>query len=190
MFCPKCKDCHLEPRSAEFDGVGPSAVLACPGCDGIWLHDSNLNKMCVLHDEEKATDFPEAPPAAKAQSDSKTGLCPECRRLMIRAKLEMDPPFYIEKCGPCDGYWFDKGELDRILNVDVCGNLSVVWTRAWQRRQRRKRGREHYLEQNRMLLGEEVFNAVIDLAKVLRDHPEQFRAVSLLQSELSETEDS
>jgi hypothetical protein len=44
--------------------------------------------------------------------------------------------------------------------------------------------RQSYLESNKKLLGEGVYNTIIQLAEKLKDHPEKGRALALLQQEI------
>ncbi|MFP4389863.1 MAG: zf-TFIIB domain-containing protein [Desulfococcaceae bacterium] len=103
---------------------------------------------------------------------------------MIRAKVPLEPSFYLEKCGACGGIWFDRGELSRVLESDLISNLSVIWTMAWQRRQRQKEGLEQYRLIQKESLGEELYEEIPGLARKLQNHPNQLRAISLLHHEM------
>jgi len=48
-------------------------------------------------------------------TDNRTGPCPSGHGIMIRAKVDIDEPFYLEKCTTCGGIWFDHGEWLRIV---------------------------------------------------------------------------
>lgn len=115
--------------------------------------------------------------------DKKTGLCPAGHGIMIRARVALDQPFYLEKCTACGGIWFDKGEWLRIAEHNLADSLPAIWSKAWQRRQREEKDRESYLGLNKRLLGDSLFDAVMAVASQLKGHPERDRAMALLQQE-------
>jgi len=103
---------------------------------------------------------------------------------MIRAKVDVDNPFYLEKCTGCGGIWFDNGEWQRIRNLDLAENLNDLWCKSWQIKQRKEKDRQNYLETNRKLFGNQLFDQVMHLSELLKDHPEKGRAIALLQQEI------
>lgn len=119
-----------------------------------------------------------------ALQDQKTGVCPEGHGIMIRARIEVEEPFYLERCSRCGGIWFDAGELEKIITHNLVGNLSDFWCKSWQSRRRKERSRSNYLESNRKLLGDDVFDEVMKLSEILGQHPEKGRAIALLQQEV------
>lgn len=116
--------------------------------------------------------------------DIRTGLCPSGHGIMIRAKVDIDEPFYLEKCTICGGIWFDKGEWLRIAESNLADSLSNIWSKSWQRKQSKEKDRNSFLKTNQKLLGEQIFNLIIELSKALKDHPEKSRAIALLQQEI------
>jgi len=171
MKCPKC-------ITTELKQTGYNAPSFCPACGGMWLLPGSRTEipgMTVESTEEApATDNP----------DSKTGLCPSGHGIMIRARIDLDEPFFLEKCTACGGIWFDKGEWQRIAETNLADNLSVIWSASWQRKQSKEKNRESFLAMNRSLLGDPVFTALMDLAETLKNHPEKDRALALLQREI------
>jgi Zn-finger nucleic acid-binding protein len=179
MKCPKCK-------TIELRGGGPYAspgnrAGSCPTCGGIWIQSNNFSAIAD-HFGESPKDSPES--EENNDPDSRTGLCPDGHGIMIRAKVPLEPPFYLEKCGACGGIWFDRGELSRVLESDLISNLSVIWTMAWQRRQHQQEGLEQYRRIQKEKLGEEIYEQIVRLAEILKDHPHKIRGISLLHHEL------
>jgi Zn-finger nucleic acid-binding protein len=171
MDCPKCKTIQLrtpQPKSPSF----------CKQCGGMWM--ANLG----------ASDFIEAvteicpKKIAGNDSDKKTGVCPFGHGIMMRAKVDIDEPFYLEKCTTCGGIWFDQGEWLRIVENNFVENLSNIWSEAWQRKHRKEKNRDFFLTMNQKVLGENVFRMIVDLAEVLKNHPEKDRAIALLHQEI------
>jgi Zn-finger nucleic acid-binding protein len=122
--------------------------------------------------------------SGNSEHDEHTGICPSGHGIMIRARIDIAEPFFLEKCSLCGGIWFDRGEWQKIVNSNFARNLNELWCRSWQARQRRDSSRQSYLESNKKLLGEGVYNEIMLLAQTLKDHPEKGRALALLQQEI------
>lgn len=171
MECPKCKNSGLRKK-------GSDASAHCNKCGGMWLGGEELpnfiEKYSEQHDDEVGSSV----------NDKRTGLCPSGHGILIRAKIEIDEPFYLEKCSACGGIWFDNGEWQRIVNHDLAHNLNELWCRSWQAKQRQEKSRNSYLEANKELLGDAVFDEIMRLSEKLKDHPEKGRAIALLQQEV------
>jgi Zn-finger nucleic acid-binding protein len=116
--------------------------------------------------------------------DEKTGLCPNGHGIMIRAKVDGDRPFYLEKCTHCGGIWFDHGEWQQIAKHHLIGNLADFWTTAWQRQKQKEKDRDSFIEINRKLIGDDVVRLIIQLGELLKNHPEKTRAMALLKQEI------
>lgn len=171
MKCPKCK-------TAELKISGYNTPYFCHECEGMWL--VNTNDLCLPEVTIESIDSDSV-----SDNDSKTGLCPSGHGVMIRAKVDIDEPFYLEKCTACGGIWFDKGEWQRIAENNLSDNLSIIWSKSWQRNQSKTKNRKSYLETNQKLLGEQTFKEIMDLSEKLKTHPERDRAIALLQQEVT-----
>lgn len=172
MNCPKCKDIDL--RKKEFN-----SPYRCNKCWGMWLEFDKIPRFFEKMNEEISGE------AAENFHDGKTGFCPCGHGLMTRAKVEgMENSFYLEKCSSCGGIWFDRGEWQKIVENSLADNLNDIWCASWQAQQRKKKTRASYLEINKRVLGEDVFEKIIELSKILKDHPDKGRAVALLQQEI------
>ena len=170
MKCPKCKDHELKKR-------GYDSPVHCKKCGGMWL------------EFDKIPRFTESLSSSSVDgneinlNDEKNGLCPSGHGIMVRAKVDADEPFFLEKCGACGGIWFDSGEWQRVANSNLTEKLNEFWCASWQARQRKEKGRQRYLDANRQFLGEELFDSLMKLSETLKNHPEKGRALALLQHE-------
>lgn len=108
MDCPACSNAMITLELAEVE------IDHCVHCGGIWLDAGELE--VLLDDPQKARrlldSFRETPhPTEKPRK------CPICDRRMAQIRVGQDPPpLHIDKCRRGDGLWFDKGELDAILD--------------------------------------------------------------------------
>jgi Zn-finger nucleic acid-binding protein len=173
MKCPKCLSSDLRKKSF-------SEPYFCPECGGIWVRKEDLSRMNYNFFEASEDDFPD-----HNVRDSKTGICPVGHGIMIRAKIEGESPFYLERCSACGGIWFDRGEWQRIAGNHFLKNLPDFWSLSWQRKQKQEKNRRQYLQQNEELLGLELFNSILALSENLKLHPEKSRALAFLQQEIN-----
>ena len=171
MNCPKCKTVILRKK-------GYDSPETCNICGGFWLENENVPGFVENAGTVKSIENPDN------RGDHKTGICPAGHGIMIRAKVDVDDPFYLEKCSTCGGIWFDQGEWQRVLNNNLVESLSELWCRSWQMKQRQEKNRDNYLESNKKFFGNDIFQKIIQLSELLRDHPEKGRAVALLQNEI------
>ena len=171
MNCPKCKTDRLRKKDYK-------APATCPNCGGMWLESKGIPTFMDVSEGLAEAD------SGKALNDGKTGICPNGHGIMIRARIDTEEPFYLEKCPHCGGIWFDKGELREIISNNVVDNLDSFWCKSWQVRHRKATNREKYYEINKRLLGEDIFDRIIQLSERLKTHPEKGRAIALLQLEI------
>ena len=107
MDCPVCDNpmITLELNEVEIDH--------CLDCGGIWLDAGELESL--LDDAAKANQLLRSF-QTRPQSAEKPRKCPICAKKMTKiAAGHTAPAPLIDKCPRNDGLWFDKGELQNIL---------------------------------------------------------------------------
>lgn len=176
MKCPKCKTTDLRKNSFN-------SPFVCPDCKGIWIQNKNATALSESMPVES-----ESWQADHASMDEKTGICPAGHGIMLRAKVDIDNPFYLEKCSKCGGIWFDAGEWKRLAQSHLAENLSDFWTQSWQRKQQKEQNRQQFLDLNKRLLGESMFNLIMEMATSLKNHPEKIHALALLRQEIMDAQ--
>jgi hypothetical protein len=86
----------------------------CVRCGGIWLDGGELE--LLMEDAAKASQLLESfceEPAATEQPRR----CPICDKKMSKIIVgRSEPILLIDKCRRGDGLWFDRGELQDVLN--------------------------------------------------------------------------
>jgi Zn-finger nucleic acid-binding protein len=110
MDCPVCKNAMItmELKDIEID--------YCTGCKGIWLDAGELElllgnsaKSKELLGSFKSSNVNEAPRK-----------CPICRKKMEKVTVGRDKPeLLLDRCGRGDGLWFDRGELNTVIDKAV-----------------------------------------------------------------------
>ncbi len=108
MDCPVCKNAMITLELSEVE------IDHCTGCNGIWLDAGELE--LLLEDSGKAAklikSFKEHTGAVEVKRK-----CPICRKKMQKIVAgTSQPELLIDKCPKAHGLWFDKGELQEILD--------------------------------------------------------------------------
>ena len=108
MNCPTCKSAMITLELAEVE------VDHCVHCGGIWLDTGELE--VLMDDPVKAKHLLDSFQEDTAVAEQPRR-CPICERKMAKVVVgRSKPPLLIDKCRRTDGLWFDKGELQGILD--------------------------------------------------------------------------
>jgi len=106
MNCPVCKDSMivLELQQIEVD--------YCISCEGIWLDAGELELMLETEGERNIVInlFKEVDPGKE-----KSYNCPICGKRMLKFDVGEEEKVKIDKCKRNHGLWFDKGELQKVV---------------------------------------------------------------------------
>ena len=107
MDCPVCKTAMI---TLELDEV---EVDYCLQCSGIWLDAGELEML--LPNPQQANILLSSFRTAKGCSETPK-LCPICLKKMEKIFVgPSESAILIDKCKKADGLWFDKGELQDVL---------------------------------------------------------------------------
>ena len=179
MACPKCRT-----ETLRFTGE-TSDAMSCTKCHGIWIHSERFARFSEEAMDRSGDEWPvDESEGPDKDSDLKAGLCPHGHGLLIRAKPDMEPAFYLDRCMTCNGIWFDRDELNRVAAAGMIDGLFEIWTRAWQRNKRKERFQREYMETLERNLGRDILNGLDVLVEKLRDHPFRNQAVEYFQEEM------
>jgi len=108
MDCPVCKNAMITLELADVE------IDHCPDCGGIWLDAGELE--LLLGEPEKAKQLLNS---FKVDSSSTETLrrCPICDKKMQKIIVGFSKPtLLIDRCRKNHGLWFDKGELNNIID--------------------------------------------------------------------------
>jgi len=106
--CPVCKNAMI---AIELEGV---EIDYCTDCGGIWLDAGELE--LLLGNPEQAGKLLNSFKVDTVCTE-KARRCPICLKKMQKVVVgQSTPTLLIDKCRKGDGLWFDKGELQDILN--------------------------------------------------------------------------
>jgi len=179
--CPKCKSATLLPLSApRARGASGEPFVPpsrCSKCGGVWLP----------HEAVEAHQLPgsiDVTGPVPARADARSGVCPLCRGVLVRARVDTQHPFHLDRCPICGGIWFDSGEWAAIAASEWLTHLDDLWDPVWRKRVRERRAEKRHLETLEHALGPEAFAKMVDVVRVLRVHPMRSLGLSFLIDEL------
>ncbi len=108
MKCPVCKE---EMVILELDSV---EIDYCYSCSGIWLDEGELE--LLLEDSNKKEELLSSLLPVKLIRE-KSRRCPICNKKMEKVYLGNEKSILIDRCKKKHGLWFDKGELNDIIEL-------------------------------------------------------------------------
>ena len=107
MDCPVCKNAMIALELADVE------IDHCTACGGIWLDAGELE--LLLGNSEQAEQLLDSFKIDPKCTEKKRK-CPICLKKMQKIIVSLSTPvLLIDKCARGDGLWFDKGELQNIL---------------------------------------------------------------------------
>lgn len=127
MNCPVD---HGSLRSAAL-ASGLSA-FECTTCAGHWLRFGDY----LAWRERQPGDQPAVPSDATTEHEAATTAsvrrCPDCAYLLTRYALGHDLAFSLDRCGHCNGIWFDKAEWTVLQARGLHDDLPNMFNPSWQ----------------------------------------------------------
>lgn len=102
-------------------------------------------------------------------SDGRTGLCPQGHGILIRARIDAEPGFFLERCPVCHGIWFDKGEWNALAQSHLLEHLDDLWDPAFRHQVREAHDEAGYRLRLARDLGAEVLDRLDVLAVALAE---------------------
>ena len=108
MDCPVCNNAMITLELADVE------IDYCTDCSGIWLDAGELELLldATKQAEKLLNSFKIAP-----KTTEKPRKCPICLKKMQKIIVgASEPVLLLDKCTRGDGLWFDKGELQDILD--------------------------------------------------------------------------
>lgn len=107
MDCPACSDAMITLELADVE------IDHCVACGGIWLDAGELE--LLMDDRRRAKGLLNSLREDRTATEE-ARKCPICDKKMAKIVVgDETPVLLIDKCRRGDGLWFDRGELEGIL---------------------------------------------------------------------------
>lgn len=119
--CPRCR---VEMETLQ---VGSANLRECPRCDGMWVGVEAFERI-IAEREEQAAVLGAASHVPKQEGVQPNKVryvpCPQCNQLMNRVNFARCSGVIVDVCKG-HGTWFDRDELQQIVEFIRGGGLSV-----------------------------------------------------------------
>jgi Zn-finger nucleic acid-binding protein len=176
MKCPVCKTDTLGLITL----VEELPANRCSNCNGVWI-DSNAYLAWWKAVGENIPSSPAKIGMDPAWDVGELKLCPNSGHILARYKIFPDTEFYLDRCGHCNGIWFDKNEWDALVERELHDNINEFFTHPWQNRlhmeEVRARMDRLYLEK----FGADDYDQIRQVREWLKDHPKKGMLLAFLQ---------
>lgn len=178
MLCPLCKEHALQPITLEL-GV---PAHQCQRCQGIWIASNEY----LLWLRTQPAPLPEKAPPDLAMPTWETQalkLCPNCGHIISRYQVLPNVKFYLDRCGHCNGVWFDPHEWDVVVARNLHDKVNQFFTQPWQAKIRAEEAHQMldqlYLEK----FGAADYARIREVWDWLRPHPQRAMLLAYLQAD-------
>jgi Zn-finger nucleic acid-binding protein len=162
-LCPQCDESVLVHTMLTEN----LAAYSCGKCLGTlvslvsyraWRDHSARGELAKTETAAMDVDPPDSIGAIK---------CPKCRSLMSKYRISSEKANRLDYCPNCEEVWLDDGEWQLVESLVNTGELTRVFTQAWQYAVRS--GISHAMEEQRLreLLGSE-YGRVAEFAEWLQ----------------------
>jgi Zn-finger nucleic acid-binding protein len=154
----------------------------CSVCQGIWI--SSNEYLTWLHNQaaplaEKSIENDHIP----TWDTQELKLCPDCDRILARYKVLPGGNFRLDRCGHCNGVWFDKNEWEVLVERNLQDKVNAFFTHPWQLRVKEEETRRMLDKLYRDRFGPADYAKVQDVWQWLRDHPQRAMLLAYLQAD-------
>lgn len=148
----RCPRCRLEMESVA---VGSASLRECARCGGLWVDVESFEQIISEREQQgaalgAASILPKQAGGAHEPNKVRYVPCPQCEQLMNRVNFARCSGVVVDVCKG-HGTWFDRDELQRIVEFIKSGGLEVS-------RQREKRE----LEEERQRLRQEQLTIALN----------------------------
>jgi Zn-finger nucleic acid-binding protein len=171
MKCPKCKEFLTEAKL-----FGNLASQDCSSCQGQWIDSDDYQtwrqqQQRLPVDPAKVLRANLGTYQVPAELDTKTGLCPQCQRILSRTRVPTKPFFYVEQCLSCNGIWLDRDEAAVLQQVGLHDRIEMLSAPNWQSQVRAAQMLMSEQEAVIEKLGIDIAQQVFELAEILQEQP-------------------
>ncbi|MBU1351066.1 MAG: zf-TFIIB domain-containing protein [Gammaproteobacteria bacterium] len=156
-------------------------AVACPDCGAVLLQMDDWRRWRSRSPDWVAS--PDAPGAVDVPADQgQARACPACARLMQRLAVDAQGDFRVDRCGPCQYLWLDRGEWQALVQRGLAQQLDTLLSDGGQRRLQTER-----LQATRMLAlrqrhGDACMDEVLRIRRWLAEQPHRDEVLALIRA--------
>ena len=159
------------------------AAFECTSCAGHWLRFGDY----LAWRDRQLTEQPEIPSEEASESEPATATgvrrCPDCAYLLTRYSVGHGVPFFLDRCGHCNGVWFDPAEWNALRARGLHDNIHQIFGVSWQAAIRTAEGERRTEERFAQRLGSDA-ERVRTFAEWVNTHPRRNEILAYVQSHI------
>ena len=177
-------NCPVDNGSLRAVSLGSGLpAFECSKCGGHWLRFGDY----LGWRERHSGDEPAVPSGAtgelEAAGTAGVRRCPDCAYLLTRYALGHDIAFSLDRCGRCNGVWFDKAEWRVLEARGLHDNLREMFNPAWQSAVRAEERERRVAERLAEHLGSDA-TRVREFGEWVATHPRRNEILAYVQSRI------
>jgi Zn-finger nucleic acid-binding protein len=163
MKCLSCGEHTLKYDQTE-DGL---RMQKCHECGGKWISSNDYIRWRDSHTGQTEVRIQAR---IDVHDTKKPKMCPDCRHILMPYRVLPAEEFRIDHCGNCNGYWFDGGEWETLVQRKTHWDLTQFFTEDWQQHLRELRSRETMERLYVSRFGAD-YERVKEIRKWITEHP-------------------
>ena len=136
LSCPRCT------LAMETVTIGATMLRECPKCQGLWVDTASFEHICAERERQVAVlgmaPCAGVPVSMGIEERVRYLPCPECRKLMNRVNFAGYSNVIVDVC-KSHGTWFDRDELNRVVEFIRSGGLDTARRRELEELEDRQR---------------------------------------------------
>lgn len=167
-MCPVCREVELTHSFIERN----LPAYVCEPCGGIWIA-ANEYMAWVLIQENTPSATPFTDTSLPIPDNNHAILCPDCGRILRRYKIWPNIDFHLDRCGGCNGVWFDPHEWQILKSNGLHDQINQCFTEPWQRQLREEEKRRRFEKIYRQKFGPDDYAEVRRIKCWLAHHPQR-----------------
>lgn len=178
MKCPVCKSSSLH----QIELTDKLPANQCSNCNGIWISSNQYLAWVRMQDKP----LPEKDMGEVAAPQLKTDtlkLCPESGHIMKRFKVFPNVEFRLDRCGHCNGIWFDSNEWDVLVAHNLQDKVNQFFTAPWQEKLLENETRANMEKIYKDKLGAEDYKRIQEVRAWLEENPRRAMLIAFLQAD-------
>lgn len=130
----KCPVCSTTELSRQFLEAGLPAY-ECRQCGGRWISANEYLAWAKTQNHPPVDEADIHTPTLRTDA-ARAIICPDCGHILRRYRIWPDVEFHLDRCGNCNGVWFDRDEWDALKVHHLHDKVNLFFTEPWQRRLR------------------------------------------------------
>ncbi|MFN7156522.1 MAG: zf-TFIIB domain-containing protein [Acidovorax sp.] len=156
-------------------------AAACPDCGAVLLQMDDWRRW-RSRSADGATSADATGVADMPADQGHARACPACARLMQRLAVDAQGAFRVDRCGPCQYLWLDRGEWQALVHRGLAEQLDTLLSDGGQRRIQNER-----LQATRMLAlrqrhGDACMDEVLRIRQWLAEQPHRDEVLALIRA--------